>query len=310
MPQQRPMLGITFKIISVSLFITMFALVKAAMVEVPAGQAVFFRSLFAIPVIFVWLWMRHDMKTGLITKDPLNHFWRGLIGTTAMALGFSAVSLLPLPEVTAIGYAAPVFVVIFAAMFLGEPVRIFRLSAVGLGMVGVLIILSPRLTVVSLENADKLQTLGACLAIMGAVFMALAQVFIRKLVRTEQTPAIVFYFSLTATGLSLLTLPFGWVMPSTPVVLMLILAGLIGGVGQIFLTTGYRYADAGTIAPFEYVSMLFALIIGYWVFDEVPSITVLIGVAVVIFAGLLIIWRESRLGLERRQPRKVMTPQG
>ncbi|MGI9364651.1 MAG: DMT family transporter [Rhizobiaceae bacterium] len=306
----NPLRGIVLKIVSVSIFMIMASCIKAAAVHVPPGETVFFRSLFAIPVILVWLWMQHDLAHGLETKNLMGHFWRGLAGTTAMALSFTALGLLPLPEVTALGYAAPVLVVIFAAMFLGERVRAFRLSAVALGLVGVVIILSPRLTVLDVESADKMEAIGAMLMLMAAVFMALAQVFVRKLVGTESTAAIVFYFSVTATVLSLFTLPFGWVIPTGTEFALLVAAGLLGGVGQILLTTSYRYADTSVIAPFEYTSILLAVVIGYTVFGESLSMTVVAGVCLVIFSGLVIIYRERQLGLERAKQRKVMTPQG
>lgn len=306
----NPLRGILLKLMSVSIFVGMASCVKAVADHVPPGETVFFRSLFAIPVILVWLVWQHDLKRGLKTENPMGHVWRGLVGTTAMAMGFTALGLLPLPEVTAIGYAAPVLTVIFAAMFLGEPVRVFRMSAVVLGLVGVVIILMPRLTVISIDTADKLETIGAFLALLGAIFMALAQVFIRKLVGTESTAAIVFYFSITATLLSLLTLPFGWVVPELPELGLLVLAGIFGGIAQIMLTMSYRFADTSVIAPFEYISILLAVIIGYTVFDEVLTTTTLAGVALVVLAGLIIIYRERKLGLERARQREAMTPQG
>lgn len=306
----RPLRGILLKIASVLVLITMSAVIKSLSNEIPTGEVVFFRSLFAIPVIVVWLALRRELRTGLRTARPLGHVWRGLVGTTAMGLSFAALGLLPLPEVTAIGYAAPLLVVVFAAMFLGEEVRAFRISAVALGLTGVLIVLSPRLTAFREGALGQAEALGAMLMLGSAVFAALAQVFVRKLVATEKTAAIVFYFSLSATLLSLISLPFGWVVPSAGHAALLILAGLLGGVGQILLTSSYREADASVIAPFEYSSMLFALVIGYSVFGEVPTWATLGGAALVVTAGILIIWRESRLGLERARQRKAMTPQG
>ena len=307
-PLRGPLRGIALKIASVCVFMTMASLIKATADHVPPGEAVFFRSLFAIPVILGWLWWRHDLATGLRTQNPLGHLWRGLVGTTAMGLGFAALGLLPLPEVTAIGYAAPLLVVVFAAMFLGETVRLFRISMVGLGLLGVLIVLSPRLQI-DPGTGDARQTLGAVITLMSATCAALAQVFVRRLTRTEDTAAIVFYFSITATCLSLLTLPWGWVIPAGPELLMLILAGLLGGVGQILLTSSYRHADASLIAPFDYTSMLIALAIGYFVFAETPTLTMLAGAAIVVAAGIAIILRERQLGL-KRGARKAMTPQG
>jgi drug/metabolite transporter (DMT)-like permease len=306
----QPLRGIILKLCSVVLFITMASLIKATADHVPPGQAVFFRSFFAMPVILVWLWMRHDLHTGLRVKSPLGHFWRGFVGTAAMGLGFAGLGLLPLPEVTAIGYAAPLLVVVFAAMFLNEEVRAFRLFAVALGLVGVLVVLAPRLTLLSGPTVDTSAAFGAMLVLMGAVCAALAQIYVRKLVQTEQTSAIVFFFSLTATGLSLLTLPFGWVVPQPFEACLLVAAGLLGGLGQIFLTSAYRFADASVVAPFDYASMLFAILIGYFIFDEVPTYQMLIGAGLVMLAGVMIIWREHSLGLKREKARSGMTPQG
>ncbi|MCB5199290.1 DMT family transporter [Loktanella sp. TSTF-M6] len=299
----QPLHGIAFKILSVCLFVAMSALIKAASDQVPPGQAVFFRSLCALPVILGWLAMRHELRTGWRSANPMGHVWRGLVGTTAMGLGFAGLGLLPLPEVTAIGYAAPMLVVVFAAMFLNEQVGKFRLTAVAVGMAGVLIVLSPRLSIGA--SASTAETLGAVLVLMGAICAALAQVFVRKLVATESTAAIVFWFSVTATCLSLLTLPWGWAVPSADRLALLIVAGLLGGLGQIFLTSSYRYAEASLVAPFDYTSMLLALIVGYVFFDEVPTGTMLIGAAIVIAAGIGIILRERHLGLQRTRQRKV-----
>lgn len=303
----RPLRGIALKLGSVLIFIVMAAMIKTTTDHVPPGQAVFFRSAFAIPVIVVWLLLRRELATGLQTPNPLGHIWRGLMGTLAMGMGFAGLGFLPFPEVTALGYAAPLLTVIFAAMFLGEQVRAFRITAVALGLTGVLIVLSPRLSVLE-GTATHREAFGAMLVLGGAVFAALAQVFVRKLVQTEKTPAIVFYFSLTATVLSLVTLPFGWVIPTGQDAMLLVGAGLLGGVGQVLLTSAYREADASLVAPFDYASMLFALLIGYFVFAEVPTWTMIGGAALIILAGILIIWRERQLGLERAAQRKAMTP--
>lgn len=306
----RPLRGIAYKLASVMVFIVMASMIKATAQHVPAGETVFFRSFFAIPVIVVWLALRRELPGGLKTTNPFGHFWRGLMGTLAMGLGFAGLGYLPLPEVTAIGYAAPILTVVFAAMFLGEEVRLFRISAVVMGLVGVLIVVYPRLTVLSGDAAGYLEAFGAMVVLGGAVFAALAQVFVRRLVNTEPTAAIVFYFSLTATALSLTTIPFGWVWPTPGEAALLVGAGLLGGVGQILLTSGYREADASLIAPFDYASMIFALGIGYFVFAEVPTLPMLAGAALIVTAGILIIWRERKLGLERAKQRKAMTPQG
>jgi drug/metabolite transporter (DMT)-like permease len=306
----NPTRGILLKVASVAVFMAMSTCIKVVSIEIPTGEIVFFRSFFAMPVILAWLWWRHDIRAGLATANPMGHVWRGLVGCTAMALSFTALGLLPLPEVTAIGYGTPVLVTIFAAMFLGETIRIYRLGAVALGLAGVLVVIYPRLSVIGIEQATKLETVGAMAMLLCTVFSALAACFVRKLVRTEKTTAIVFYFSLTCTVLSLITLPFGWVVPTASEAALLVSAGLIGGLGQILLTESYRHADTAVIAPFEYTSMLLALAVGWFVFAEAPTAPMLIGCALVVMAGLIIIFRERQLGLKRGQARKVMTPHG
>jgi drug/metabolite transporter (DMT)-like permease len=306
----NPLRGIALKVLSVTVFTTMAMCIKAVAPAIPPGEAVFFRSSFAIPVILAWLVSQHDLRHGLDTAHPMGHLWRGLVGTTAMGLGFTALGLLPLPEATAIGYAAPLLTVIFAAMFLGEQVRVFRLSAVFVGLAGVVVVLSPRLSLAELGAASTLEAVGAFAALLAAVFAALAQVFVRKLVQTERTPAIVFYFSVTAAMLSLATLPFGWAWPSPVQAALLVGAGLLGGIGQILLTESYRHAETSVIAPFEYVSMVLALVFGYALFGEVPTRPMLTGAALIVAAGLFILWRERRLGIQRAGSRRVMTPQG
>ncbi|HSF94428.1 MAG TPA: DMT family transporter [Thermohalobaculum sp.] len=306
----NPLRGITLKIASVAVFMAMSTCVKFVAIDVPTGEVVFFRSFFAIPVIFAWLWMTHDVRDGLKAVNPMGHVWRGLVGGTSMALGFTALGLLPLPEVTAIGYGTPLLVTIFAAMFLGETIRAYRLGAVALGLCGVLIVLYPRLSGLTVESATKLETVGAMAVLLSTVFSALAACFVRKLVQTEKTTAIVFYFSCTCSILGLLTLPFGWVLPTLSQAAFLVAAGLLGGVGQILLTSSYRHADTAVIAPFEYTSMLLALAVGWFIFSEAPTGPMLAGCALVMIAGLIIIFRERQLGLERGKARKVMTPQG
>lgn len=300
-----PITGILLKLGSVFLFTVMAAILKATAATVPAGEQMFFRSLFAIPVILAWLWSRGELATGLRTTDPMSHVYRGIVGSLAMGTSFAGLGLLPFPEATALGYAMPLLTVIFAGMFLAEQVRGFRMSMVAIGLVGVLIVLSPRLSMQA-SSVTIGETLGASLTLTGAAFGALAQIFISRMIQTERTAAVVFWFSVTATVLSLVTLPFGWVVPDLSTLALLVTCGIIGGVAQIMLTSAYRYADASLVAPFDYGSMLMALAIGWFVFGEGASPRMLVGAAVIIAAGVAIIWRERQLGISRA--RRAGTP--
>jgi len=316
--QNRPGRAIALKLFAVFLFMVMAALIKGASDHVPPGQAVFFRSFFALPVIVIWLWQRGQLREGLVPSNLMGHVWRGLFGTTAMGLTFAGLGLLPLPEVTAIGYATPMFAVVFAALFLGERIRIIRISAVALGLLGVMIVIAPRLTVEA-DAVTTAATLGAFMVLIASILRAMVQIHVRRLVQTDTTAAIVFYFSTTATVLALLTLPLGWItgakalvwtQPALWVVGILILAGFIGGIAQIMVTAAYRFGSASMLAPFDYASMIFATLIGYVAFGEVPTGPIVLGASLVIAGGVLIIWRERQLGLDRSKTKPTHPPSG
>ena len=309
MLRQNAMTGIAFKLSSVCVFLGMSSLLKASQ-GVPSGQLVFFRSFFAILPIIAYLIWKGELGVGLKTRHPVSHLLRGLVGTGGMMTGFFALTQLPLAEAITISYATPLLIVVFSAVFYHEQVRLYRWSAVLVGLVGVVIIIWPRLTVFSGGITDMSgATLGAVSALVAAGFAATAMVLVRKLVETERSATIVLYFSLTSSVFGLATLPFGWVMPTTEQFALLIGAGIFGGIGQILLTESYRHADMSVVAPFEYASLILSVAIGYVIFHDVPTIEMLIGGAIVVGSGLFIIYREHKLGLERKRASEVSPPQ-
>ncbi|MBT2131071.1 DMT family transporter [Aliiroseovarius lamellibrachiae] len=306
-----PRFGIFLKLASVAFFVSMQAMIKAVSDHIPPGEAVFFRSFFALPIILTWLMWQGRLAVALKTDHLRGNLMRGLFGVCGMGLSFAAVGYLPLPEVTAIFFASPILTTIFAAMFLGERVRMIRIAAVGLGLFGVLIILWPRLTGFGhiAGTEANLMAFGAMLAFVAACFVSVAKILVRRLVGKDHPSTVVLYAGLCATGAGLLTAPFGWVWPTPLEWALLLTAGLVGGIGQALLTTAYKYADASTIAPFDYSSMLFAIAFGYFIFADLPTLQTLIGAAIVISAGGIILWREGRLRLERAAARQI-TPSG
>ena len=296
----NPLLGISLKLLSALAFTVMSAILKTLTARYPVGEVVFFRSAFAIIPLLAWLIWQRDLINSVRTHNLRGHFKRGFIGTFGMFLGFAALSYLPLPDAIAIGYASPLIVVVLAAVVLKEKVRTYRWTAVGIGFVGVLIMLSPYLSNGMFGGglmSGRMMGVGAALA--GAFCSAGAMIQVRRLTSTEKTGAIVFYFFILASFLSLLTMPFGWRLPDQPDLLLFILGGTFGGLGQILLTESYRHADTSIIAPFEYTSMIWALLIGWIVFGELPAVTVVVGGLIVAATGLLIVWRERQLGLQR-----------
>lgn len=304
----NPSLAIALKVASTVAFTSMLACVKLLSTSIPQGQIVFSRSFFALIPIVVMLAWQGQLPAALRTKHPWVHASRGLVGMISMAFGFASLAVLPLPESMMIGYAQPLLIVVLASIVLKERVRMFRWTAVCIGFVGIIVILWPRLTLLRGGDYTDAALIGACFALMGALFSAFAGIFIRSMTQTESTGTIVFYFAVTGSVLGLMTLPFGWVVPSPGDAAVLLLCGLLGGVGQILMTSAYKYAGASTIAPFEYVSILWGLAFGYVLFSEVPHTTVFLGGAIVMGAGIVIILRERQLGIQRARQRKAMPP--
>jgi drug/metabolite transporter (DMT)-like permease len=300
--------GIALKVTSVLIFLVMSSLLKASQ-GVPAGELVFFRSFFGVLPVVAFLAWRGELREGLKSNNVVSQIWRGLVGTVSMGLGFFALTRLPLPEAVTINYAMPLIIVIFSAVFLKERVRAYRWTAVIVGLIGVVIIAWPQLTLFS-GGVNSAAAVGALAAIGGATMGAVAQLLVRTLIRTERSGTIVLYFLLSSSVISLLTVPFGWVVPSPLTAVLLVGAGIAGGIAQVVLTESYRHADMSVVAPFEYTSLVFSVIIGFLFFGDVPTWFMLVGGVIVVGSGLFIIYREHRLGLDQSKVREVVTPQG
>lgn len=317
-PPQRPIFGISLKILSALAFTAMAAIVKyitsgglAAMI--PLGEIVFFRSLFALLPVLLWLAYARPLSAAFATNNLKGHIKRGFISSTGMFLGFAGLQYLPLPDATALSYAAPLLNVFLAWLILKEVIRIYRWAAVLIGFVGVIIMLVPYMSMFSGGGGNHPEAWkGVSLALAAAMCSAFAVIEVRKLTATEHTGAIVVYFSLMTTVLSLITFAVGqvypahaWVWPPAKDFAVLAAIGFLGGIGQILLTHSYRFADASVIAPFDYTSMIWALLIGWLVFDQLPDSFVLVGAVVVIASGIFVILRERALGIERRRQREA-----
>ena len=142
----------------------------------------------------------------------------------------------------------------------------------------------------------------------GASFAALAATQARILVRSDSAATVVAYNAALVALASLATSPLGWVVPGVGDAALLILAGVFGGIGQVLVTTSFRFGDASTIAPFDYTSMVWVLAVSLLVFGTWPTGTVLLGSAIVISAGLFVIYREHRLGIDRAQSKRAQAP--
>src|SRR5499426_2308513 len=290
--------AISLKVMSALLFALMSALVRFLGERYPVGQIVFFRSAFAIlPVVLIYAW-RNELMAAVRTVRPLGHAGRGAISMCGMFCNFSALARLPIVDATALSFTAPLITVAMSAVILKERVRIYRWSAVLVGLIGILVMLGPHFDLSAYANS-AMTTAGIAFAIAGAFFNSGSVIQTRRLTETETTSSIVFYFSLICALAGLATWPLGWLMPTWPELAALIVIGICGGLAHILLTESYRLAPASMIAPFDYTSMLWALLLGFLVFGEVPSMLVFVGAGIIAAAGLFVIWRERRLGLKR-----------
>lgn len=296
----KPLLGIALKILSALVFTVMSAGIKHVSATYPTGEIVFFRSAFAVVPLLLWLAWRGDLINSVRTSNVRGHFLRGIISSCGMFSGFMALSYLPLSDSVAIGYASPLIVVVLAAVVLHEKVRAYRWTAVVVGLAGVLVMLAPHLGGGTMRGGfSEGPAVGAMFALFGAVCTAIATIQVRRLLATEKTGAIVLYFSLFTALLGLTTVFLGWRMPDPADLALLVMIGILGGIGQILLTQSFRYADTSLVAPFEYTTMLWAFLLGWFVFGQAPQQTVVVGAVIVALSGLFVLWRERQLGLIR-----------
>lgn len=296
----NPPLAIVLKDLSALMFTIMSAGIKYVSDRVPVGEIVFFRSFFMLLPLIIWLAWQGDMMAMIRTRNVIGHFRRGVMSSCSMFLNFLALAYLPLTDAVALGYTAPLILVVLAAILLKERVQSYRWIGTAIGFSGVLIMLAPHLSV-SEMLAGGAASIGVMIALSGAFLTAGALVQVRRLVSTETTGAIIFYLAVMTSALGLLTIAFGWVVPTIEEAIVLVMIGIVGGIGQILMTMSFRYGDASLLAPFDYTTMLWACMLGWFIFGDWPLPAVFAGAAVVIGAGVFVVWRERAEGINRRR---------
>lgn len=285
-------LGIALKLGATFSFSLMYAMIKLAG-HVPTGEVIFFRSFFALVPLFAFSVYTVGPLAVVRTAHPFLHIARSMAGVSSMFLNFTALMLLPLADITAFGFVMPIFAVILAALFLHERVGRYRWRAVAMGFAGVLVMLSPHggIGTILLHGFST----GAGLALTGALLSAVVVIIIRQMHATEKGETIVFYFMATCAAAGAVTMVWDSAALTMAQTAWLVLCGVLGGIGQICMTFCYRYAEPSLLAPFDYTAMIWAVALGYAIFAEVPEPLVMLGAAMVIMAGLFIVWRERQL---------------
>lgn len=278
--------AIAAMIASMFFFSVMAVLIKLVGDRTPLSFIIFSRSLFAFLVLIPVVIASGGLNV-LKTRNPLGHVMRAAIGLSAMVLSFWAIVVLPLANATAIGFASPLFMTALAVPLLGERVGPRRLVAVVAGFVGILLIVKPD---------SGIFTTGALVALAGAVFYALAMISIRRLSRTESSVTIVFWFTCACTLATGAALPFQYHPPTWHDAALLAGIGLLGGLGQVLMTTAYRLAPVVVVGPFDYTQMVWALLFGWLIWNDLPDIPVLLGATTVVGSGIYITLHEARFG--------------
>ena len=251
-------------------------------VDYPVGQVLFFRGFFGI-IFYFFIIPRERLHDFYKTKRPGLHSLRCIAGLIAIIAIFIALRKLPLATVVSISFAAPIFTTIFSIFLLSEKVGVYRWLAVLVGFIGILIITEPG---ISNLNIYYIFPIIFCL---GLSYVAIT---LRQLSTTEPVWLISLFFSIAITFLSFLTLPFGWVMPSFNHFLILSLVGIFGGASNLWLSQSYKYSEVSLVTPLKYLTLVFAIIFGYFIWDEIPTIKTLIGALLVIVSTLIIFRRE------------------
>ncbi|MEM1376058.1 MAG: DMT family transporter [Pseudomonadota bacterium] len=283
-------LGIWLRILSGVLFTGMIICVKAVSNAVPLGEIVFFRSLFALIPLVIFLWWCREFPSGLATKRPFGHLLRSAFGAAAMFTSFVAVARLPLAEATLLSQLSPILMAIAAGLFLAERLTIWRIVGLVLGFSGVIVLVWPDLGGGAVDNA---RLIGYAFGVASAVLTAIALIMVRSLNRTESAGAIAFYFVVASMIGGLATLPLGWAMPDSYTLTLLIGAGLFGGFAHIAMTLAFRFTEASKLAPFEYVALLWPLAADLLIF-RLPLASTFLIAAPLVLGGAAVAASEGR----------------
>ena len=274
-------LGFLYMFMSICAFSIMDIIVKWSE-HYPLGQVLFFRGFFGI-VFYFFIIPRERLHNFYFTKRPGLHFLRCFSGLIALVAIFIALRSLPLATVVSISFAAPIFTTIFSIFLLSEKVGVYRWLAVIVGFIGILVITEPGITSLNIYYIFP---------IIFCIGLSYVAITIRKLSSTEPVWLISLYFSISITLSSIFSIPLGWIMPSAKDFLILAMIGIFGGVANLWLSQSYKYSEVSLVTPLKYLALVFAIIFGYLIWDEIPTIKSLFGAGLVIFSTLIIYRRE------------------
>ncbi|HVZ02824.1 MAG TPA: DMT family transporter [Dongiaceae bacterium] len=299
----RAVAGIVLANLAVLTFTLMDAVIKGVSEQVPTGEIIFFRNLFAFIPLLLYAWLK-DGRLTLRTANPWGHVLRGAFGVISMYCFFRSYLEMHLSDAIALGLSGPIFITVLSVPLLKEHVGWRRWSAVIIGFIGVIIMTRP---------GPGMFDTKAFWPLAAAVLYALAMISIRRLGSREPSSTIVFYFTAFSTLASFLTIPLGWADPSQAwvappsfdVLARVFAIGIMGGLAQIFLTNAYQRARASVVAPFDYTALVYGFLLGWVFFSEVPDLFLVVGGLIVVASGVYIIHRETVVARARHRAAPV-----
>ena len=292
--------GIFYMMGSVFVFSLINALVKWEAARYPLNEVVFFRCVFSLVPCLALLGTSGGIRL-LRTHRLKEHIGRGVMQFISMISIFAAFGMMPLADAVAIGFSSPLFLTVLSIPLLGERVGRHRWAAVLVGFAGVLLMVRA-----GGGFGGGFASTGAALVLMSAAIGASVTIAVRRMTLTEASATLVTYQALVTTLLSAALLPFAWTTPGWQDALMLAAIGVCSGVGQFWWTQAFRFAPAAVAAPFSYLTMVWALILGYLVWGDVPTPMLVGGAMVVAASGLYILYRETL----RRTPQAAQLAAG
>jgi len=285
-------LGAFLIIISELAILTTGMIIKSISSDVSIEQIVFVRNLVGLLILIPWL-MRKGISR-LKTNHIGLHIARGMVGLTAMVFLFYSWGHLPLAQASLLKQTSPIFIPIFAFFWIKESIGIKTIIAIVVGFLGVVLIINP--------GASEFN-LVVILALIGAMLAGFAKVIIRKMTATETPGRIVFYFALIGTLVSAIPALINWVSLSWVQLGLLAAIAVSSTIGQLALSKAYSHAPAGQLGPYTYTSVAFAALFGWLIWNEVLDYRTLIGIVIIVFAGVLAMTdrRISRIKAEQKQ---------
>lgn len=275
------------RLVAVAVLATLTMAVKYTVeAGVAFPEVLFWRQVLTVPILLGWLALRG--QTGRVrTRRLPAHFRRAMMGAVGMAFTFGAPVLLPLAEATTLGFTTPIFAVIFSALLLKERVGPWRWTAVAVGFAGVLVIARPD---------GHLPLFGSLVGLGAGLMVALISIQIRDLTRTDEPLSIVFWFAALSTPVLALFLPFVATAHTPEQWALLCAVGVLGCVGQLFLTASLRYGQVASVIVMDYSALAWASFYGWAIWGDLPAGATWLGAPLILAAGLIIVWRERVLG--------------